>query len=89
MQCQKKQATLANKQATHTQKRLVEQVNSPKTQNSVYSHIPLFVRQQAKIVPLLETEPGLADVAINVEDFVQFGFLNPTFYFVETYFRKG
>ncbi|XP_075752382.1 uncharacterized protein LOC119173303 isoform X3 [Rhipicephalus microplus] len=41
-----------------------------------------------KVLQILLTEPHLSSVAIDPEDFIQFGFLNPTFYFVETYFRK-
>ncbi|XP_077551301.1 uncharacterized protein LOC144164992 [Haemaphysalis longicornis] len=41
-----------------------------------------------KVLEILLTEPQLSSVAIEPEDFIQFGFLNPTFYFVETYFRK-
>ncbi|XP_070382530.1 uncharacterized protein [Dermacentor albipictus] len=40
------------------------------------------------ILNILLTEPHLSSVAIEPDDFIQFGFLNPTFYFVETYFRK-
>ncbi|KAM7311591.1 uncharacterized protein ISCGN_008498 [Ixodes scapularis] len=45
-------------------------------------------RWREKILLILETEPNLIDVAVRPEDVIQFGFLNPTFYFVETYFRK-
>ncbi|CAN7940527.1 unnamed protein product, partial [Ixodes pacificus] len=45
-------------------------------------------QQREKILLILETEPNLIDVAVQPQDVIQFGFLNPTFYFVETYFRK-
>ncbi|XP_064459313.1 uncharacterized protein LOC135369726 [Ornithodoros turicata] len=41
-----------------------------------------------QVLYILETEGHLEDLAISSADYVQFGFVNPTSYFVETYVKR-